>query len=61
MGDKEALALFVQGKRLDQATVKRLWQKGYIEVGDATNMQSPGQELVPISITPRGKRVLEER
>jgi hypothetical protein len=60
MRDKQALEAFRNGKKLDQPTVKRLWQEGYIEVRDVTNMQSTEQELLPTFITPEGKRLLEE-
>lgn len=59
MTDKEALEAFSRGKRLDQATVKSLLEKGYIEAREATHLQSPERGWVPIAITDRGKRVLE--
>ena len=60
MTDKEALEAFSRGKKLSQAVVERLWSKGYIEVGDATNMESiTRRELIPISITERGKRLMD--
>lgn len=60
MTDKQALEALRVGKKLDQPRVKRLWQEGYIEVCDVTNMQSKEQELLPTFITPEGKRLLEE-
>lgn len=58
MTNKEALQAFADGKKLDQATVKRLHREGYIDVSDVTNMQSTEQELMPTFITETGKRLL---
>jgi hypothetical protein len=59
VNDKEALQAFAGGRRLDQATIKRLHRNGYIEVSDITNMDSTEEELLPTFITPKGKNLLE--
>jgi len=59
MTDKEALAAFADNKKLDQATVKRLYLAGLIEASDVTNHESNEQELLLIRITEKGQRLLE--
>jgi hypothetical protein len=61
MTDKEALAAFANNEKLDQATVKRLYRADFITVSDVTNFQSSEQEFLPISITEKGRKLLESK
>ena len=60
--DKEALQAFVRNEDLNQPTIERLWKKGYVEVDDITNLDTPGggKVLKPMAITMRGQMLLEE-
>jgi hypothetical protein len=57
--DKKALQEFAGRKALNQATVKRLAERGLIEVTEVTNHQSNEKEFLPTFITKRGSRLLE--
>jgi len=61
MNDREALEAFNRGEKLDQPTIKRLYQEGLIEASDVTHLQSDEQELLPTLITEKGRRILEGR
>ena len=49
------LRVFANGKKLNSLTVRELYLSGYIGI----ELQSPGNEPVPTTITEKGKRVLE--
>ena len=61
MTDKEALQALQKGQRLSNTALALLSRKGLIKVSDVTNMDSPPgeRELLFISITERGRRMLE--
>jgi len=61
MTNREALAAFARNERLDQPTIRRLLEVGLITASDVTNMRTPpGQkEYLPIAMTLKGQRVLE--
>ena len=49
------LRIFEAGKKLDTLTIRELYLSGYIRI----ELNSPGKEPLPTSITENGKRVLE--
>jgi hypothetical protein len=51
------LRVFAHGKKLNSLTVRELYLSGYIGI----ELQSPGNEPIPTSITEKGKRVLEAK
>ena len=59
--EKDALQALTNGQRLSNAVLAHLSRKGLIEVDDITNLDSPPgeRELLFISITERGRRILE--
>ena len=59
MSDKEALQAFKSGKQLNQATIKRLYGEGYIEVRNVSTFDSAERELLPTFITEKGRKLLE--
>jgi len=40
--DKEALQAYSRNEELNQPTIERLWKRGYLEVYDATTLDTPG-------------------
>jgi len=52
---KRFLRIFAEGKKLDKITIRELYLSGYIGI----ELHSVGKELLPTSITEKGKQVLE--
>jgi len=52
---KHFLRIFSDGKKLDKITIRELYLSGYIGI----ELHSVGKELLPTTITEKGKRVLE--
>lgn len=52
---KRFLRIFADGKKLDKITIRELYLSGYIGI----ELHSVGKELLPTTITEKGKRVLE--
>jgi hypothetical protein len=52
---KRFLRIFAEGKKLDRTTIRELYLSGYIGI----ELHSVGKELLPTSITEKGKQVLE--
>jgi hypothetical protein len=52
---KHFLRIFADGKKLDKITIRELYLSGYIGI----ELHSVGKELLPTTITERGKQVLE--
>lgn len=55
-----ALRAFEDGDNPDPATTKLLRDGGYINVSETTNIQSKEREYQAISITARGRELLED-
>jgi hypothetical protein len=58
MNDEQAkrfLRIFAEGKKLDKITIRDLYLSGYIGI----ELHSVGKELLPTTITEKGKRALE--
>jgi hypothetical protein len=45
----------------DQATTKRLYVRGLIEVSRVTNFESTEEELLPTFITERGRKFMDRQ
>lgn len=58
MTAKKALQTFLDGKKLDQPTIKRLHQEGYVDAREVTNMQSTERELLITFLTKKAERLL---
>jgi hypothetical protein len=54
---REALQAVARSEKLDQQTIERLHGEGYIEVCDATHMQSPEREFLPTYLTEKARRL----
>ena len=54
----ETMQAVARREKLDQQTIKRLHREGYIEVCDATHMQSPEREFLPTYLTEEARRLL---
>ena len=52
---KRFLRIFAEGKKLDKITIRELYLSGYIGI----ELHSVGKELLPTTITEKGKQVLE--
>jgi hypothetical protein len=62
MNDAQAVQAVQHGQTPDQATIKRLWLAGYVEVQDVTDHDTRpigARELMAMRITPKGMRLLE--
>ena len=52
---KRFLRIFAEGKKLDKITIRELYLSGYIGI----ELHSVGKELLPTTITEKGKQILE--
>ncbi len=52
---KRFLRIFADGEKLDKITIRELYLSGYIGI----ELHSVAKELLPTTITEKGKRVLE--
>src|SRR2546428_10739243 len=63
MTSREALEALARNEKLDQPTIRRLLEAGLITASDVTNMGTPSgqREYLPIAMTLKGQRLLDNR